>query len=58
MRRLVAVLVAVRTELLEIIGVACLAAFAYFVWVPAFLLVIGVACILVAARWATEGAES
>lgn len=41
-----------KVELLEVIGVACLAAFAFFVWMPAPLLVIGVACILIAARWA------
>lgn len=37
-----------KVELLEIFGVACLAAFAAFVWLPACLLVVGVACIFVA----------
>lgn len=45
------------TELLEIAGVICLAAFAAFVWLPASLLVVGVAC-LVAAYSATPGGES
>jgi hypothetical protein len=33
----------VKTELLEIFGVVCLAAFAAFVWLPACLLVVGLA---------------
>lgn len=46
-----------RVELLEVAGVLLLAGFAAFVWLPACLLVVGVACILVAARWAA-GEES
>lgn len=46
----------VKLELLEIAGVACLAAFAAFVWLPACLLVVGVACIFVA--WAASRGES
>lgn len=40
----------VKTELLEIGAVVCLSAFAAFVWPPACLLVVGLACI--AAAWA------
>jgi hypothetical protein len=36
--------------LLEILGVACFAVFAYFVYVPLPLLVVGVACIIIVAR--------
>lgn len=46
-----------KPELLEILGVACLATFAGFVWLPACLLVVGVACI-VAAWAATPGGDS
>ena len=38
------------TELLEIAGVVFLAAFAAFVWLPAALLVVGVACLAAAYR--------
>lgn len=44
-------------DLLEVFGVACLAVFASFVWPPACLLVVGVACI-VAAWVASSGGES
>lgn len=43
-----------KVELLEVAGVVCLAAFAAFVWLPACLLVVGLACF--AAAWA--GGES
>ena len=46
-----------KIELLEVCGVGCLAIFAAFVWPPACLLVVGVACI-VAAWVASPGAES
>ena len=39
-----------KTELLEVSGVVCLAAFASFVWLPACLLVVGLACLV--AAWA------
>jgi uncharacterized membrane protein len=50
----------VKLELLEVFGVACLAVFAAFVWLPACLLVVGVACIFVAwlARLSSVGDES
>jgi uncharacterized membrane protein len=35
-------------DLLELFGVACLAVFASFIWLPACLLVVGVAAIFVA----------
>jgi uncharacterized membrane protein len=38
----------VKLELLAVFGVACLAVFAAFVWLPACLLVLGVACIAIA----------
>lgn len=40
------------TTLLELFGVAALAAFAFFVWPPAALLVLGVAAIALAWRLA------
>lgn len=43
---------AVKLELLEVFGVACLAAFAAFIWLPACLLVVGVAAIYMA--WAAS----
>ena len=39
-----------KIELLEVFGVACLATFAAFIWLPACLLVVGLACF--AAAWA------
>lgn len=46
-----------KLELLEVSGVGCLAVFAAFIWPPACLLVVGVACIVVA--WsASRGGES
>lgn len=50
-----------KLELLAVFGVACLAAFASFVWWPACLLVVGVACIAIA--WVasvdpTDGTDS
>jgi hypothetical protein len=48
-----------KPEFLEVFGVACLAAFAAFVWLPACLLVVGVACIFVAwAASSSPGGES
>ena len=44
-----------KVELLEVSGVVCLAAFAAFVWLPACLLVVGLACLL--AAW-TAGGDS
>lgn len=38
------------TTALDLLGVACLAAFAWCIWPPAALLVIGAACIAVSAR--------
>lgn len=40
---------------LDILGVACLAAFAWFAWPPAALLVLGVAALLVSWRRAGGG---
>lgn len=40
------------TSLLELFGIACLAAFAYYVWPPAALLVVGVAALVLA--WAAN----
>lgn len=40
----------------EIVGVACIAGFAFAVWPPAALLVVGVACLFGA--WAGSGGES
>jgi hypothetical protein len=42
-------------ELLEIAGVVCLATFAFFVWPPAALLVVGLACLAVAYTAAPRG---
>jgi hypothetical protein len=50
-------LVAMRAELLEVVGVGCLAVFAAFVWLPACLLVVGLAC-FAAAYVAAPGGES
>jgi hypothetical protein len=47
-----------KIEVLEVFGVACLAAFAAFVWLPACLLVVGVASILVAWVAQSSGDES
>lgn len=44
-------------ELLEVVGVGCLAAFAAFVWPPAALLVVG-AALLVIAYTNAPGGES
>lgn len=38
------------TTVLDILGAACVAAFAFFVWPPACLLVIGVAALLMSWR--------
>ena len=38
------------TTVLDILGVACVAAFAFFVWPPACLLVIGAAAFLMSWR--------
>ncbi len=38
------------TTVLDILGVACVAAFAFFVWPPACLLVIGTAALLMSWR--------
>lgn len=38
------------TTLLDLLGVACVAAFAFFVWPPACLIVIGAACLYVSWR--------
>lgn len=44
-----------KPELLEVAGVVCLAAFAAFVWPPACLLVLGIACIMAAWAWPPGG---
>lgn len=36
------------TTLLELLGIAALAVFAAFIWLPAFLLVVGVAALVLA----------
>ena len=41
---------------LDLIGVACLAAFAWFVWPPSALLVVGAAILLVS--WRRSGGAS
>lgn len=38
------------TTVLDLLGVACVAAFAFFVWPPACLLVIGAAALLMSWR--------
>jgi hypothetical protein len=38
------------TTVLDLLGVACLAAFAFFVWPPACFLVLGVAALLMSWR--------
>lgn len=45
-----------KTTILDITGVACLALFAYSLWAPACLLVVGVAALLVS--WRSVGSES
>jgi hypothetical protein len=40
------------TSLVELFGIGCLATFAYFVWPPAALLVIGLAALVLA--WAAS----
>lgn len=38
------------TDLLDLAGIACLAVFAWFVWPPAALLVVGLAALLISWR--------
>lgn len=47
-----------KTTILDITGVVCLALFAYCLWAPACLLVVGVAALLVSWRSASEGAPA
>lgn len=43
------------TTTLEVLGVLCVAAFAWFVWPPAALLVLGVALLLIS--WVRSGVK-
>jgi hypothetical protein len=42
---------------LDLLGMALLAAFAYFLWPPAALLVLGVACLLISWRRSSTSEE-
>jgi hypothetical protein len=45
------------STVLDLLGVVCLAVFAFFVWEPAALLVIGVAALLISWRVSSSGEE-
>lgn len=44
-----------KTTVLDLLGVACLALFAYSIWAPACLLIVGVAALLMSWRDETGG---